>query len=188
MKPLSILLTLILSLGCSKDDEAAAQEGDEPPTLPAKNTEPTESGSTTNAPTTTTNAPTTTTNAPTTTTNAPTTTTNAPTTTTNTTLILPVGKQRQWTYATGQQADLDLFFRKKPINVLTNAFGLPSGTQAAGQLGIWFYDKMKVDWQGTNYTKINVIVGKGRVVKITIDPRSAKGEDGVDPDTEPPPE
>ena len=184
MKPLStlsILLTLLLALGCSKDDEAAAQEGDEPPTLPAKNTEPTESGSTTNAPTTTTNAPTTTTN-------APTTTTNAPTTTTNTTLILPVGKQRQWTYATGQQADLDLFFLKKPINVLTNAFGLPSGTQAAGQLGIWFYDKMKVDWQGTNYTKINVIVGKGQVVKITIDPRSAKGEEGVDSDTEPTPE
>ena len=181
MKPLStlsILLTLLLALGCSKDDEAAAQDGgetgDEPPALPAGNTEPTEPGTTTNAPTTTTNAPTTT--------------TNAPTTTTNTTLNLPVGKQRQWAYATGQQADLDLFFLKKPINVLTNAFGLPSGTQAAGQLGIWFYDKMKVDWQGTNYTKINVIVGKGQVVKITIDPRSAKGEEGVDPDTEPTPE
>ena len=174
MKPLStlsILLTLLLALGCSKDDEAAAQEGgetgDEPPTLPAENTEPTESGNTTNAPTTT---------------------TNAPTTTTNTTLNLPVGKQRQWAYATGQQADLDLFFLKKPISVLTNAFGMPSGTQAAGQIGIWFYDKMKVDWQGTNYTKINIIVGKGRVVKITIDPRSAKGKEGVDPDTEPAPE
>ncbi len=174
MKPLStlsIMLTLLLALGCSKDDEAAAQEGgetgDEPPTLPAENTEPTESGSTTNAPTTT---------------------TNAPTTTTNTTLNLPVGKQRQWAYATGQQADLDLFFRKKPINVLTNAFGLPSGTQAAGQIGIWFYDKMKVDWQGTNYTKMNVWVSQGKVMKITIDPRSAKGEDGVDPDTEPTPE
>ena len=181
MKPLStlsILLTLLLALGCSKDDGTAAQEGgetgDESPTPAAENTEPTESGSTTNAPTTTTNAPTTT--------------TNAPTTTTNTTLNLPVGKQRQWAYATGQQADLDRAYLNQPINVLTNAFGMPSGTQASGQFGIWFYDKMKVDYQGTNYTKINVIVGKGRVVKITIDPRSAKGEDGVDPATEPPPE
>jgi len=174
MKPLStlsILLTLLLSLGCSKDDEAAAQEGgetgDEPPTPPAENTEPTESGSTTNAPTTT---------------------TNAPTTTTNTTLNLPVGKQRQWTYATGQQADLDRAYLNQPINILTNAFGMPSGTQAAGQIGIWFYDKIKVDWQGTNYTKMNVWVSQGKVMKITIDPRSAKGEDGVDPDTEPTPE
>ncbi len=167
MKPLStlsILLTLLLALGCSKDDGTAAQEGsetgDESPTPAAENTEPTESGSTTNA----------------------------PTTTTNTALNLPVGKQRQWAYATGQQADLDRAYLNQPINVLTNAFGMPSGTQASGQFGIWFYDKMKVDWQGTNYTKINVIVGKSRVVKITIDPRSAKGEEGVDPDTEPPPE
>jgi len=170
------MLTLLLALGCSKDDET----GDEPPTLPAENTEPTEPGTTTNAPTTTTNAPTTTTN-------APTTTTNAPTTTTNTTLNLPVGKQRQWTYATGQQADLDRAYLSQPINVLTNAFGMPSSTQASGQFGIWFYDKMKVDWQGTNYTKINVIVGKGRVVKITIDPRSAMPV-MADPDTEPTPE
>ena len=174
MKPLStlsIMLTLLSALGCSKDDEAAVQEGGEtggePPTLPVKNTEPTESGSTTNAPTST---------------------TNAPTTTTNTTLNLPVGKQRQWTYATGQQADLDRAYLNQPINVLTNAFGMPSGTQAAGQIGIWFYDKMKVDWQGTNYTKMNVWVNQGKVVKITLDPRSAMGEGNIDPNAEPTPE
>jgi hypothetical protein len=179
MKPLStlsILLTLLLALGCSKDDEAAAQEGgetgDEPPTPPAESTEPTESGSTTNAPTTTTNAPTTT--------------TNAPTTTTNTTLNLPVGKQRQWTYATGQQADLDRAYLNQPINILTNAFGMPSGTQASGQpgVGVWFYDKMKVDYQGTIYTKINVIVRQGQVIRITFDPRSEDmGGDDIDPAT-----
>ena len=81
-----------------------------------------------------------------------------------------------------------IYYLNQPINVLTNAFGMPSGTQASGQLGIWFYDKMKVDWQGTNYTKINVIVGKGRVVKITIDPRSAMGEGNIDPNAEPTPE
>ncbi len=112
------------------------------------------------------------------TTNAPTTTTNAPASP-SPALNLPAGKQLQWTYATGQPTDLDRVYLTQPINILTNAFGMPSGTQASGQFGTWFYDKMKVYYQGTKYTKINVIVGQGRVVGITIDPRSAQRADGV---------
>ena len=60
----------------------------------------------------------------------------------------------------------------RPSVYITHALGKPSGTQASGRLYIWFYDNVKVDWQGTNYTKINVIVSQGRVLKVTIDPRS----------------
>ena len=164
-----MLLTLLVALGCSKDEEAAAQEGGGPPpggeassggepaTMPAENTEPTEeSGGTTASATPQVNP------------------------------NLPVGKQRKWTYATGKKYDLNLYYQNKPVNVLTNDLGMPSGTQASGQLGIWFYDKMKVNYQRTNYTKINVIVGQGRVVKVTIDKRSAKagGEEGTEEGTE----
>ena len=104
MKPLwtlSILLTLLVALGCSKDEEAAAQEGSGPPpggeassggepaTMPAENTEPTEeSGGTTASATPQVNP------------------------------NLPVGKQRKWTYATGKKNDLDLYYKFTPIKTL----------------------------------------------------------------------
>ena len=145
-----LTLGLLLSLGCSKDQEAVESsgassettitEGEENSSDGAEAVDPSPSKSVTGG--------------------------NINTTT-------PVGKQRNWTYATGQRADLDRAYVHQPVNVFTNAFGLPSGTQPQGNYSIWFYDKMKVNYQGTNYSKVNVIVQQGRVTKITVDPRSA---------------
>ena len=173
---LSILLTLPLALGCSKDDNAT----DPPPSVEDSGTANADESDGTDENMQPEDDPT----------------ANigdgnenpSETTEQGADLNLPLGKQRQWAYATGQQVDLDRVYLNQPTNVLTTAFGMPSGKNASGQFVIWFYDNMKVDWQGTNYTRINVITAKGRVVKITIDPRSAKGEEGVEPDTEPTPE
>ena len=179
MKPhwlITLSLTLLLAMACSKDDEATEESPDsgEPAAPPADNTEPTTPPEPEN---TETNSEPSTTN-----TNA---TTSFPIP--NPTANLPVGKQRDWTYGTGQPADLDRFYLNQAANVLTNAFGLPTSTQAQGQYGIWFYDQMKVDYMGTNYSKINVIIQQGRVMRLTIDPRSAVLSDGSgDPDAPPP--
>ena len=177
MKPLwtlSILLTLLVALGCSKDDKAA---GSPPSGEDSGMDDADESGGTDENmqpegdPTVNTGDG-----------------SGDPSETTEqgANLNLPDGKLRLWDYATGQPGDLDLFFLKKPINILTNQLGMPSGAQASGQLGVgvWFYDKMKVDYQGTIYTKINVIVRQGQVIRITFDPRSEEVDgDDIDPAT-----
>ena len=174
MKPhwlITLSLTLMLAMACSKDEEATEEGPDtsEPAAPPAENTEPSTPSEPEN--TETNSEPSTTS------TNA----TSFPIP--NPTANLPVGKQRDWTYGTGQPADLDRAYLNQAVNVLTNAFGLPASTQAQGQYGIWFYDQMKVDYMGTNYSKINVIIQQGRVIRLTIDPRSAVLSDGSsDPD------
>ena len=174
MKPhwlITLSLTLMLAMACSKDEEATEEAPDsgEPAAPPAENTEPITPSEPEN--TETNSEPSTTS------TNA----TSFPIP--NPTANLPVGKQRDWTYGTGQPADLDRAYLNQAVNVLTNAFGLPTSTQAQGQYGIWFYDQMKVDYMGTNYSKINVIIQQGRVMRLTIDPRSAVLSDGSsDPD------
>ena len=178
MKPhwlITLSLTLLLAMACSKDEEATEEGPDtsEPAAPPAENTEPSTPSEPEN--TETNSEPSTTS------TNA----TSFPIP--NPTANLPVGKQRDWTYGTGQPADLDRAYLNQAVNVLTNAFGLPASTQAQGQYGIWFYDQMKVDYMGTNYSKINVIIQQGRVMRLTIDPRSAVLSDGSgDPDAPPP--
>ena len=153
----TLSLTLLLAMACSKDEEATEEGTDtsEPAAPPAENTEPTTPSEPENM--------------------EPNSDTSTDTSfpIPNPTADLPVGKQRDWTYGTGQQADLDRVYLNQAVNVLTNAFGLPTSTQAQGQYGIWFYDQMKVDYMGTNYSKINVIIQQGRVVQLTIDPRSA---------------
>ena len=174
MKPhwlITLSLTLMLAMACSKDEEATEEAPDsgEPAAPPAENTEPITPSEPEN--TETNSEPSTTS------TNA----TSFPIP--NPTANLPLGKQRDWTYGTGQPADLDRAYLNQAVNVLTNAFGLPASTQAQGQYGIWFYDQMKVDYMGTNYSKINVIIQQGRVIRLTIDPRSAVLSDGSsDPD------
>ena len=179
MKPhwlITLSLTLLLAMACSKDDEATEESPDsgEPAAPPAENTEPTtppepENTETNSEPSTTSTNATNSFPIP------------------NPTANLPVGKQRDWTYGTGQPADLDRAYLNQAVTVLTNAFGLPASTQAQGQYGIWFYDQMKVDYMGTNYSKINVIIQQGRVMRLTIDPRSAALSDGSGgPDAAPP--
>ena len=160
MKPhwlITLSLTLLLAMACSKDEEATEEANDtgEPATPPTEDTAPTTPSEPENM--------------------EPSSDTSTDTSfpIPNPTADLPVGKQRDWTYGTGQQADLDRVYLNQAVNVLTNAFGLPTSTQAQGQYGIWFYDQMKVDYMGTNYSKINVIIQQGRVVQLTIDPRSA---------------
>ena len=178
MKPhwlITLSLTLLLAMACSKDEEATEEGPDsgEPATPPAENTEPITPSEPEN--TETNSEPSTTS------TNA----TSFPIP--NPTANLPLGKQKNWSYGTGQPADLDRAYLNQAVNVLTNAFGLPANTQAQGQYGIWFYDQMKVDYMGTNYSKINVIIQQGRVMRLTIDPRSAVLSDGPgDPDAPPP--
>jgi len=87
---------------------------------------------------------------------------------------LPVGKQRLWGFATGQRTDLDRAYVNQPANIFTNAFGMPSEKRAQGNDSIWLYNKMKVVHQGTNYSRVNVIVRQNRVMKITVDPSSAQ--------------
>lgn len=162
MKPhwiLTLSLTLMLAIACSKDEEATEEGTDtgEPAAPPAENNGPSQPAEPTNPepsnPTTNTNS--------------------AIPTTTQPQANLPVGKQRAWAYGTGQPTDLDQAFLNRAANVLTNQLGMPVGTQAQGQYGIWFYDQMKVDYMGTNYSRINVIIQQGRVVRLTVDPRSA---------------
>lgn len=174
MKPhwlITLCLTLLLAMACSKEEEATEDGPDtsEPAAPPAENTEPTTPSEPEN--TETNSEPS----------NASTNATSFPIP--NPTANLPAGKQRDWSYGTGQPADLDRAYLNQAVNVLTNAFGLPASTQAQGQYGIWFYDQMKVDYMGTNYSKINVIIQQGRVMRLTIDPRSAALGDGSgDPD------
>ncbi len=87
---------------------------------------------------------------------------------------LPVGKQRFWSFATGHRADLDRAYANQPVNIFTNVFGMPSEKRAQGNDAIWLYDKMKVAHQGTNYSRVNVIVRQDRVMKITVDTSSAQ--------------
>ena len=178
MKPhwlITLSLTLMLAMACSKDEEATEEGRDtsEPAAPPAENTEPTTPSEPEN--TETNSEPS----------NASTNATSFPIP--NPTANLPVGKQRDWSYGTGQPADLDRFYLNQAVNVLTNVFGLPASTQAQGQYGIWFYDQMKVDYMGTNYSKINVIIQQGRVMRLTIDPRSAVLGDGSEDLDAPPP-
>ena len=168
---ITLSLALLLAMACSKDEEATEESPDsgEPAAPPAENTEPITPSEPEN--TETNSEPSTTS------TNA----TSFPIP--NPSANLPVGKQRDWTYGTGQPADLDRFYLNQAVNVLTNVFGLPASTQAQAQNGIWFYDQMKVDYMGRNYSKINVIIQQGRVMRLTIDPRSAVlGDDSGDPD------
>ena len=179
MKPhwiITLSLTLLLAMACSKDEEAT-EEGPatgEPAAPPAENTEPTTPSEPKN--TETNSEPSTTSTNATTSFPIP-----------NPTANLPLGKQKDWSYGTGQPADLDRAYLNQAVNVLTNAFGLPASTQAQGQYGIWFYDQMKVDYMGTNYSKINVIIQQGRVMRLTIDPRSAVLGDGSEDLDAPPP-
>ena len=169
MKPhwlITLSLTLLLAIAGAKDEEATEEGPDsgEPAAPPAENTEPTTPSEPEN--TETNSEPS----------NASTNATSFPIP--NPSANLPAGKQRDWSYGTGQPADLDRAYLSQAVNVLTNAFGLPASTQAQGQYGIWFYDQMKVDYMGTNYSKINVIIQQGRVMRLTIDPRSAVLGDG----------
>ena len=178
MKPhwlITLSLTLLLAMACSKDEEATEEGPDtsEPAAPPAENTEPTTPSEPEN--TETNSEPS----------NASTNATSFPIP--NPPANLPAGKQRDWSYGTGQPADLDRAYLNQAVNVLTNAFGLPANTQAQGQYGIWFYDQMKVDYMGTNYSKINVIIQQGRVMRLTIDPRSAVLGDGSEDLDAPPP-
>ena len=51
---------------------------------------------------------------------------------------------------------------------------MPLEKRTQGTDTIWLYDKMEVAHQGTNYSRVNVIVRQGRVMKITVDPSSAQ--------------
>ena len=91
---------------------------------------------------------------------------------------LPVGKQRFWRFDTGHRADLDRAYANQTVNILTNAFGIPLEKRMQKDGSVWLYDKMRVNHQGTNYSKVNVVISQGRVVKIYIDPSSFKKTEG----------
>ena len=101
---------------------------------------------------------------------------------------LPVGKQRDWSYGTGQPADLDRAYIGQSASVITNAFGMPSSFTNVNGLIVWNYNQMKISWQGTNYNGARVILApdsqvSARVRTVTVDPSSAVLDDGSsDPD------
>ena len=96
---------------------------------------------------------------------------------------LPAGKQRDWSFGTGQPADLDRAYIGQPASVITNAFGMPTSFTNVNGLIVWQYNQMKISWQGTNYNKANVILapnpqGSVRVRSVTVIPSSAVLGDG----------
>jgi len=184
MKPywlIALSLSLLLAMACSKDEEATEESPDsgEPAAPPAENTEPITPSEPKNTETNS-EPSTTSTNA---TSSIPTPIPNA---------NLPVGKQRDWTYGTGQPADLDRAYIGQPASVITNAFGMPSSFTQVNGLIVWNYDQMKISWQGTNYNKARVILApdpqvSARVRTVTVDPSSAVLGDGSgEPDAPPP--
>ena len=175
MKPhwlITLSLTLLLAMACSKDEEATEEGPDtsEPAAPPAENTEPPtpsepENTETNSEPSNATSFP-------------------IP----NPDANLPAGKQRDWSYGTGQPADLDRAYIGQPASVITNAFGMPNSFTNVNGLIVWNYDQMKISWQGTNYNKARVILApdpqvSARVRTVTVDPSSAvlSGDSG-DPD------
>lgn len=179
MKPhwlITLSLTLLLAMACSKDEEATEEGPDtsEPAAPPAENTEPPTPSEPEN--TETNSEPS----------NASTNATSFPIP--NPTANLPAGKQRDWSYGTGQPADLDRAYIGQPASVITNAFGMPNSFTNVNGLIVWNYDQMKISWQGTNYNKARVILApdpqvSARVRTVTVDPSSAvlSGDSG-DPD------
>lgn len=184
MKPhwlITLSLTLLLAMACSKDDEATEESPDsgEPAAPPAENTEPTtppepENTETNSEPSTTSTNATTSFPIP------------------NPTANLPLGKQQDWTYGTGQPTDLDRAYIGQPASVITNAFGMPNSFTNVNGLIVWNYNQMKISWQGTNYNKARVILApdpqvSARVRTVTVDPSSAVlGGGSGGPDAPPP--
>ena len=91
---------------------------------------------------------------------------------------LPVGKQRVWTYGTGGM-DIRLYVNKT-ATVIAKAFGQPkSHNKLANNNVVYTYDKMRVRAANKEYSTMFVIIqplpnGGGKVTNITLDPKSAK--------------
>ena len=91
---------------------------------------------------------------------------------------LPVGKQRVWTYGTGGM-DIRLYVNKT-ATVIAKAFGQPkSHNKLANNNVVYTYDKMRVRAANKEYSTMLVTIqplpkGGTRVTNITLDPKSAK--------------
>ena len=97
---------------------------------------------------------------------------------------LPIGKQQIWTFQSGQNNDLLKIYTGKNISVVAQVFGKPDAWQPQnnGTL-VYTYDKMQVRaGQNMEYSKIHFLIkpipteqgGGGLVQRVSVDPSSGK--------------
>ena len=87
----------------------------------------------------------------------------------------PAGKRQLWTYGSGQ-ADILKIYVGKPAKILPTAFGQPSSWKKQGNLLIYTYDKMRVKGpQNMQFSKVHFVVkvdpklGGGKVTQVQLD-------------------
>ena len=87
----------------------------------------------------------------------------------------PAGKRQLWTYGSGQ-ADILKIYVGKPSKILPTAFGQPSSWKKQGNLLIYTYDKMRVKGpQNMQFSKVHFVVkvdpklGGGKVTQVQLD-------------------
>ena len=90
----------------------------------------------------------------------------------------PAGKRQLWTYGSGQ-ADIAKIYVGKPAEILPTVFGQPASWKKQGTYLIYTYDKMRVKGaQNMQYSKVHFVVqpdpvkGGGKVVQVQLDPAS----------------
>ena len=97
---------------------------------------------------------------------------------------LPIGKQQVWSYQSGQNNDLLKIYSGKNISVVAKVFGKPDAWQAQNNgTVVYTYDKMQVRaGQNMEYSKVHFLIkpipteqgGGGMVQRVSIDPSSGK--------------
>ena len=90
----------------------------------------------------------------------------------------PAGKRQLWTYGSGQ-ADIVKIYVGKSAEILPTVFGQPASWKKQGTYLIYTYDKMRVKGaQNMQYSKVHFVVqpdpvkGGGKVVQVQLDPAS----------------
>ena len=89
----------------------------------------------------------------------------------------PAGKRQLWTYGSGQ-ADIVKIYVGKSAEILATAFGQPASWKKQGNYLIYTYDKMRVKGaQNMQYSKVHFDVlpnpkGGGKVMRVRLDPAS----------------
>ena len=90
----------------------------------------------------------------------------------------PAGKKQLWTYGSGR-ADIAKIYFGKTDKVLAATFGQPDNWKKQGKNVIYTYDKMRVKGaQNMQYSKVHFVVkpdhvkGGGTVTRVLLDPTS----------------
>ena len=90
----------------------------------------------------------------------------------------PFGKRKLWTYGSGQD-DIKKIYYNKEAKVIITVFGQPDSWKKKGNHVIYTYDKMRVKGpQNMQFSKVHFVVkpdpklGGGKVTQVQLDPGS----------------